>query len=51
MKEAVYLETTVVRYYTAKPTQDIITLAHQEIKRQDGLWRSGVSMCISQKWW
>ncbi len=34
MKESVYLETTVVSYYTAKPSRDIIVLAHQEITRQ-----------------
>ncbi len=34
MKESVYLETTVVSYYTSKPSRDIIALAHQEITRQ-----------------
>jgi predicted nucleic acid-binding protein len=34
MKESVYLETTVVSYYTSKPSRDIIVLAHQEITRQ-----------------
>ncbi len=34
MKGSVYLETTVVSYYTSKPTRDIIVLAHQEITRQ-----------------
>jgi predicted nucleic acid-binding protein len=31
MKESIYLETTVVSYYTSKPSRDIIVLAHQEI--------------------
>lgn len=34
MKESLYLETTVVSYYTARPTRDIIVLAHQEITRE-----------------
>lgn len=33
-KETVYLETTVVSYYTSNPSRDIIVLAHQEITRQ-----------------
>lgn len=34
MKESIYLETTVVSYYTSHPSRDIIVLAHQEITRQ-----------------
>lgn len=34
MKESIYLETTVVSYYTSRPSRDIIVLAHQEITRQ-----------------
>lgn len=34
MKESLYLETTVVSYYTSKPSRDIIVLAHQEITRE-----------------
>lgn len=34
MKESMYLETTVVSYYTSKPSRDIITIAHQKITRQ-----------------
>lgn len=34
MKESIYLETTVVSYYTSKPVRDIIVLAHQEITRE-----------------
>ena len=34
MKESIYMETTVVSYYTSKPSRDIIVLAHQEITRQ-----------------
>jgi len=33
-KESIYLETTVVSYYTSRPSRDIIALAHQEITRQ-----------------
>ncbi len=38
MKETVYLETTVVSYYTSKPSRDIIALAHQEITPLLGSW-------------
>ena len=34
MKESIYLETTVVSYYTAKLSRDVIILAHQEITRE-----------------
>ena len=34
MKESIYLETTVVSYYTSRPSRDIIILAHQEITRE-----------------
>jgi len=34
MRESIYLEKTIVSYYTSKPSRDIIVLAHQEITRQ-----------------
>lgn len=34
MKESIYLETTIVSYYTSKPSRDIIVLAHQEITQE-----------------
>ncbi len=34
MKETVYLETSVVSYYTARPSRDVVVIAHQEITRQ-----------------
>lgn len=34
MKDSIYLKTTVVSYYTSKPSRDIIVLAHQEITRE-----------------
>lgn len=34
MKPVVYVETSVVSYYTARPSRDVLVLAHQEITRQ-----------------
>lgn len=34
MKESVYIETSVVSYYTSKPTKDLVIPARQEITRQ-----------------
>ena len=34
MKPTVYVETSVIGYYTARPSRDIVILAHQEITRQ-----------------
>ena len=34
MKESVYIETSVISYYTSRPSRDIIILAHQEITRE-----------------
>ena len=31
MKQTVYLETTVISYYTAKPSRDLIVAGHQQI--------------------
>lgn len=36
MKKRVYIETTVVSYFTARPSRDIIIAAHQEVTRE--LW-------------
>lgn len=31
MKESIYIETSVVSYYTSNPSRDLIVLAHQQI--------------------
>lgn len=36
MKKRVYLETTVLSYYTARPSRDLVVAAHQEATRE--LW-------------
>ncbi len=36
MKKKIYLETTVVSYYTARPSKDLLVAGHQEATRQ--LW-------------
>lgn len=33
-KETVYLETSVISYYTAKASRDVIVLAHQQITKE-----------------
>jgi predicted nucleic acid-binding protein len=39
MKLSVYVETSVISYLTARPSRDVIVLAHQEITRQ--WWQAG----------
>jgi hypothetical protein len=34
MKEAIYLETTIISYYTARPSRDIIITSHQQITKE-----------------
>lgn len=34
MKETVYLESTVISYYSARPSRDIVLLAHQQITHE-----------------
>ena len=34
MKSKVYIETSVISYLTARPSRDVIVLAHQEMTRQ-----------------
>ena len=34
MKPSLYLETTIVSYYVARPTDKLIVAAHQELTRQ-----------------
>ena len=49
MKKRVYIETTVVSYLTAKPTRDVVRLAHQQITREwweQHRWR--YALCVSQ---
>ncbi|RLC05680.1 MAG: DNA-binding protein [Deltaproteobacteria bacterium] len=39
-KKSVYIETSIVSYYVARPTRDIIVLAHQQLTRE---WWDGVA--------
>jgi hypothetical protein len=34
MKPKVYLETTIISYFTARPSRDIITAAHQQLTQE-----------------
>lgn len=34
MKPKVYIETTIISYFTARPSRDIITAAHQQITQE-----------------
>jgi hypothetical protein len=49
VKKRVYIETTIVSYLTAKPSRDLIRMAHQEITREwwDGR-RAQHNLCVSQ---
>lgn len=38
MKQKLYLETTVVSYFTARPSRDLLVAGHQEATRE--LWPS-----------
>ena len=49
MRQLVYIETSIVSYLTAKPSRDLIQLAHQQITRE--WWeqhRPSFDLCISQ---
>ncbi len=49
MKPKVYLETTIISYFAARPSRDIITAAHQQITQE--WWegrRSNFEIYISQ---
>ena len=34
MKPTIYLETSVISYYTSRPSRDIVVLAHQQLTRE-----------------
>ena len=34
MKPKVYLETTIVSYFAARPSRDIVTAAHQQLTQE-----------------
>ena len=48
MKPSVYIETSVIGYLTARPSRDVIVLAHQEVTR--GWWeqRSRYRLFVSR---
>jgi len=48
MKSKVYLETTIVSYLVAGPTNDIIQAAHQQITRQWWAGRDRFEMFVSR---
>lgn len=47
-KPKVYVETTVVSYLVALPTQDLIQMAHQEITRQWWERRNRLDLYVSR---
>lgn len=34
MKPTVYVETSIIRYLTSRPSRDLVVAAHQEVTRQ-----------------
>jgi hypothetical protein len=48
MKSKVYIETTIVSYLVASPTQDLIQWAHQQITRQWGAERERFDLFVSR---
>lgn len=48
MKSKVYIETTIVSYLVASPTQDLIQLAHQQITRQWWAERERFDLFVSR---
>ena len=48
MKSTVYIETTIVSYLVASPTQDIIQSAHQEITRRWWAERDRFDLFVSR---
>ena len=48
MPAAVYLETTIVSYLTARPSRDLIMAAHQQISREWWERRTAFALHVSQ---
>lgn len=40
VREAVYIETTVISYLTSRPSRDLVVAAHQQITRE--WWESAL---------
>ena len=51
MKRKVYIETSVISYLTARPSQTIIGAAHQQITRSWWERRSEYDLVVSQSVW
>jgi len=45
MRPKVYVETSVISYLTARPSRDVISLAHQELTRQWWIQAALVQKC------
>lgn len=48
MKQALYLETTIVSYLTAVPSHDLVVAAHQQVTRDWWDRRSAFDLYVSQ---
>src|SRR6266853_6833511 len=49
MAERVYVETTVVSYFTARPSRDVVIAGHQQVTHE--WWntrRTSYELCVSQ---
>ena len=43
MKPTLYIESSVISYYTSRPSRDLIAAGHQQITQQ--WWRQQLSRC------
>ena len=48
MKQRVYVETTVISYLTARPSRDVVRVAHQQLTRDWWQRRNRFDLFVSE---